>query len=420
MIRSVRGMHDVLPDESAALRRIESVLIETLDTHGYREIRLPVLERSELFSRSLGEVTDIVEKEMYTFEDRGGDLLSLRPEGTAGCARAGLEHGLLRPDCRQRLWYSGVFFRRERPQKGRYRQFHQIGAEAFGFAGPDVDAELIAMTKLMWERLGITGKVTLKINSLGDADSRRCYRKELIDYLVRHEDRLDENVRRRIQHNPLRVLDSKDENTRAVVANAPRLSDHLDRESAHHYAELKELLTVGGVEFEEDDYLVRGLDYYTRTVFEWVIAGSTAQSAVCAGGRYDGLVEALGGGAVPAAGFALGLERLSHLVAPADSAAQAPDAYIIAVGDPAQRVAHQLSAELHRSLPHCRIVVNCGAGSFKAQLKRADRSGAKVALIIGDDEVEAELVGCKPLRGEGRQIQLSVKQLGEHLRRHGL
>ena len=416
MIQSVKGMHDVLPDESEALQRIESTLTRTLGVFGYREIRLPLLERTELFSRSLGKVTDIVEKEMYGFEDRGGELLSLRPEGTAGCVRAGIEHGLLRPDCRQRLWYSGAFFRRERPQKGRYRQFHQVGAEAFGFTGPDLDAELIAMTALMWERLGLVGGLTLKLNTLGDLDSRKRYRDKLIAYLVQHEAHLDDNARSRIHTNPLRVLDSKNEETRTVVADAPRLSEYLDEESQRHYESLKKLLAAAGVEFEEDERLVRGLDYYTRTVFEWVMPGDGAQTAVCAGGRYDGLVKLLGGPAVAAAGFALGLERLATLVAPACAAVA--DVYVVASGTRAELAAHKLVAKLHRALLQRRIVINCGGGSFKAQMKRADKSGATVALIIGDDEVEKNIVLLKFLRREKEQIQLPIDQMHESLEQY--
>ncbi len=413
MIQSVKGMHDVLPDESDVLRRVETIVIEALAAFGYREIRLPLLEQTELFARSLGKVTDIVEKEMYTFEDRGGDRLSLRPEGTAGCVRAGIERGLLRADCRHRLWYSGPFFRRERPQKGRYRQFHQVGAEAFGFASPDLDAELLTMTALMWERLGLAGRFTLKLNTLGDAASRQRYRDELVAYLVRHQDRLDDNARERIHSNPLRVLDSKDERTRATIGDAPRLADYLDEKSVRHFNSLKTMLDAAGVEFEEDERLVRGLDYYTRTVFEWVTPDAGAQSAVCAGGRYDGLVEMLGGSALSAAGFAVGLERLAAEVAPAASADV--DAYAVAVGERAAVTVHKLVADLHRALPHRRIIANCGGGSFKAQLKRADKLGAKVALLIGDDEVEKGVVTIKALRSEQEQVSVPMAQVCERL-----
>ncbi len=416
MIRSVKGMHDALPDESESLRRVETCAMETLAAFGYREIRLPLLERTELFARSLGDVTDIVEKEMYTFEDRSGERLSLRPEGTAGCVRAGFEHDLLRPGCRRRLWYAGAFFRRERPQKGRYRQFRQVGAEVFGFAGPDVDAELLTMTALMWERLGLGNRLTLKLNTLGDAASRKCYRKDLSAYLTRHEARLDDDARKRIRSNPLRVLDSKDERTREVIAGAPRLPDYLDRDSVHHFESLKALLDAAGVAFEEDERLVRGLDYYTRTVFEWVTPGEGAQSAVCAGGRYDGLSEALGGPAMAAAGFALGVERVAALAAPA--VAMEADAYVVAVGEQAELAAHKLAADLHRALPHRRIVANCGGGSFKAQMKRADKSGAKVALLIGAEEVEKAAVTVKPLRSGQEQAQLPAEQVRERLERY--
>ncbi len=417
-------MHDVLPAESAALRRIETTLAETLGAFGYREIRLPTLERTDLFSRSLGEVTDIVEKEMYTFEDRGGERLSLRPEGTAGCVRAGLQHGLLCPDCRRRWWYSGAFFRRERPQKGRYRQFHQVGAEAFGFAGPDIDAELLTMTALMWERLGLAGRFVLKLNTLGDVASRKRYRDDLIAYLTQHEDRLDKDARERIHSNPLRILDSKDEEVRAVVSGAPRLPAYLDQESRRHFESLKAMLDAAGVEFEEDERLVRGLDYYTRTVFEWVTPDAGAQATVCAGGRYDGLVEMLGGPAVAAAGFALGLERLAALLAPAEAAdteadaGAVIDAYIVAVGEQAELAVHPLAAGLRRALPRRCIVVNCGGGSFKAQMKRADKLGAKVALLIGDDEIRKGVVTVKPLRDEQEQIELPTAQVCERLEQY--
>ena len=414
-------MHDALPDSSESLRRIESGVVETLATFGYREIRLPVLEPTELFERSLGESTDVVEKEMYTFEDRGGERLSLRPEGTAGCVRAGLEHGMLRPGCRRRLWYSGAFFRRERPQKGRYRQFHQVGAEAFGFAGPDVDAELLTMTALMWERLGLDSHLVLKLNTLGDAASRARYRKDLVAYLERHEKRLDSNARRRVRSNPLRILDSKDQRTREVISEAPRLPDYLDPDSVRHFDLLKTLLDAAGVSFEEDERLVRGLDYYTRTVFEWVAPGEGAQTAVCAGGRYDGLVEALGGPAVAAAGFAMGVERAAALVGAAEPGVAEPgavDAYVVAVGARAEVAAHGLASGLRRALPHRRIIVNCGGGSFKSQMKRADKSGAEIALLIGDDEVEKTAVTIKPLRDEKEQAQLPIDLVHERLEQY--
>ena len=416
MIQSVKGMHDLLPDESEHMRRVGTVVTEALSAFGYREICLPLLESAELFSRSLGEATDIVEKEMYVFEDQGGDRLALRPEGTAGCVRAGLEHGLLRTDARHRLWYSGAFFRRERPQKGRYRQFRQVGAEAFGFAGPDLDAELITAAALAWERLGIAGGLTLRLNTLGDAASRSRYREALVAYLAKNESRLDDNARKRIHTNPLRVLDSKDERTIETLSDAPRLPEYLDEESAQHFAALKSLLAASGVAFEEDERLVRGLDYYTRTVFEWVAPGAGAQNAVCAGGRYDSLVEMLGGPAVPAAGFAVGLERVAALVAPAEASVSGrADAYVVAVGEAAKRAAHRLAADLRRAFPGRCIVVHCGGGGFRAQMKCADKSGAAVALLLGDDELERGVVTLKPLRDGGEQLQLPAEQVGERL-----
>ena len=416
MIQSVKGMHDMLPDESNLLRQTEETLIKTLDSFGYREIRLPLLEKTELFTHSLGKVTDIVEKEMYSFEDRGGDCLSLRPEGTASCVRAGLQHGLLRQGCRHRLWYSGEFFRRERPQKGRYRQFRQIGAEAFGFDGPDLDAELLMMTALMWDRLGLGGQLKLKLNTLGNVASRQRYRDDLISYWVKNESQLDDNARQRIHTNPLRVFDSKDARTREVILNAPRLSAYLDNESARHFKLLKEILGLAGIDYEEDEYLVRGLDYYTHAVFEWVIINGGAQATVCAGGRYDNLVESLGGSTVAAVGFAVGVERLADLIEP--DIAQSIHVYIVAVGEQAILKSHQLAADLHQSLPHRRIVVNCGGGSFKVQMKRADKLGAKVALLIGEDEIKKGTVTIKLLRRDQAQMQMSVEQVCDQLEQY--
>ena len=414
MIRSVKGMHDVLPDESDRLQRVEDIAVATLSNAGYRQIRLPLLEQADLFTRSLGEATDVVEKEMYIFEDRGGDRLSLRPEGTAGCVRAGLEHGLLRAGCHCRWWYSGAFFRRERPQKGRYRQFRQVGAEAFGFAGADIDAELLALTALIWERLGVGGRLTLKLNSLGNGEVRRRHRDDLVDYLSRHADRLDKPARDRIHANPLRLLDSKDERTREVVSGAPRLSAYFDEQSGCHFEEVQKRLGEIGIKFELDERLVRGLDYYTHTVFEWV-TDAGAQSAVCAGGRYDGLVKALGGADIAAAGFAIGVERLAALttsVASGDA-----HVYMVSVGEQAEFMAQKLSVELRRALPHLRIVVNCGGGSFKLQMKRADRSGAMLALLIGDDEAVSDQVTIKFLRSAREQRRLPASQVAMELGR---
>ena len=415
MIRSVKGMHDALPDESDRLGGVEDTAVAVVSNAGYRRIRLPLLERAELFARSLGAVTDVVEKEMYTFEDRGGDRLSLRPEGTAGCVRAGLEHGLLRAGCRCRWWYSGAFFRRERPQKGRYRQFHQVGAEAFGFAGADIDVELLALTALIWERLGVDGRLTLKLNSLGNEEVRRRHRVDLIDYLSRHADRLDKHARDRIHVNPLRLLDSKDERTREVVSGAPRLAAYFDEQSERHFEEVRKRLEEAGIGFELDEGLVRGLDYYTHTVFEWV-TDAGAQSAVCAGGRYDGLVEALGGASVAAAGFAIGVERLAALI---EEPAASEDAhiYMVAVGDRAERMTQKLSVELRRALPHLRIVVNCGGGSFKLQMKRANKSGAALALLIGDDEAASGQVTIKPLRDAQEQRRVPASRVTVELAR---
>jgi histidyl-tRNA synthetase len=378
-----------------------------LTAYGYREIRLPLLEKTELFARSIGEVTDIVEKEMYTFSDRNGDSLTLRPEGTAGCVRASIEHGLLHNQS-QRLWYSGPMFRHERPQKGRYRQFHQIGAEVYGMTGPDIDAELICMTARFWKQLGIQD-VVLQINSLGSSAARAVYREQLANYFKAHEDALDEDSRRRLYSNPLRILDTKNSAMQAIVAGAPLLGEFLDEESRLHFEHLQELLEAVGISYEVNPRLVRGLDYYCKTVFEWVTDRLGAQGTVCAGGRYDGLVEQLGGQAVPGVGFAMGMERLVAMLSESGYAGldPCPHAYLVMVGEAAERCGRVLAERVRDQLPGLRLQVNCGGGSFKAQLKRADRSRARLALILGENEIQARQITVKPLRQDGEQIRVS-------------
>ncbi|MGQ9659483.1 MAG: histidine--tRNA ligase [Thermochromatium sp.] len=403
-IQAIRGMHDILPDRIALWRHIEETAREVLAGYGYREIRTPLVEMTELFSRSIGEVTDIVEKEMYSFADRHGDSLSLRPEGTAGCVRAAIEHGLLMQP--QRLWYQGPMFRYERPQRGRYRQFHQIGVEVFGLAGPDIDLELILLTARLWRRLGING-IRLEINTLGDNDERQVYRKRLSDYLQAYADQLDADSQRRLTTNPLRILDSKHPATRRCLANAPRLMDVLGKETRTHFARLCAGLDAAGIAYQINPHLVRGLDYYNRTVFEWITADLGAQGTVCAGGRYDGLVAQLGGQPTPAIGCALGMERLVEILSQSGFIPEPPlDAYLVAVGERAEGAAPALAERLRDALPRLRLQTNCGGGSFKGQFKRADKSGARFALILGDGELERGVIGVKDLRGESAQHEL--------------
>jgi histidyl-tRNA synthetase len=405
-IQAVRGMNDILPAGSAAWQHLEQTLRSVVHAYGYHEIRMPLLEKTELFKRSIGEVTDIVEKEMYTFDDRNGDSLTLRPEGTASCVRACMEHGLLHNQT-QRLWYAGPMFRHERPQKGRYRQFHQVGVEAFGMAGPDIDAEMIFMTARIWERLGLTGAV-LQLNSLGTLQARAAYRDALVDYLRAHVDALDADSRRRLDSNPLRILDSKNPDMEAMLAAAPSLPEYLDDESREHFGELCALLDAAGIRYELNPRLVRGLDYYSKTVFEWVTDQLGAQGTICAGGRYDGLVEYLGGKPVPAVGFAVGLERLLGLLAAGgvELPENVPHVYLVLDGEQGARRGMVFAEELRSALPGLRLQVNCGGGSFKSQFKRADRSGAGFALVIGDDEVARQQVIVKPLRSDAGQEKM--------------
>jgi histidyl-tRNA synthetase len=410
-IQPVRGMNDLLPEIIGAWQYFESRTRELLTAYGYEEIRVPLLEHTELFQRAIGEHTDVVGKEMYTFIDRGGDSLTLRPEATAGIVRALISNGMLRGQ-RHKLWCLGPMFRHEAPQAGRYRQFWQVDVEAIGCPGPDVDAELIAMSARLWRRLGIEG-LTLQLNSLGTPESRRLYRARLVDYLKTHEAELDEDSRRRLGGNPLRVLDSKNPDMQELIRGAPLLTEHLDAESQAHFEELCAMLRAVGVSYEINPRLVRGLDYYTRTVFEWITASSGAQNAVCSGGRYDGLIAQLGGDATPAVGFAMGVERLVTLLVAAGRAPAAPhpDVYVVVGGPQAFSPALQLVERLRSERPAVRFELNVGGGNLKAQFRRADRSGAALALILGEDELARAVVGLKPLRDAAGQSECPMAQL---------
>jgi len=414
-IQAIRGMNDLLPETLALWQRIEQTAEAVLSTYGYREIRFPIIEKTELYKRSIGEVTDIVEKEMYTFEDRNGDSLTLRPEGTAGCVRAGIENGLLHNQV-QRLWYAGPMFRHERPQKGRYRQFHQIGVEAFGIGTPDIDAELIFLTARLWRLLNIHG-LELQINSLGTPAARVQYRQVLVDYLRGHYETLDEDSRRRLETNPLRVLDSKNPAMQALIASAPNLHEHLDEESRRHFEQLCAYLQAANIPYRVNPRLVRGLDYYTRTVFEWVTTHLGAQGTVCAGGRYDGLVEQLGGQPTPAAGFALGLERLAELAAlqQVAGADRSPQVYVAPLGG-GQIAQRGLTLAEQLRDAGLRVELHCGGGSLKSQLKRADRSGARYALLLGEAELAAAQVSVKNLRVDEPQQQVGLAEVPALLR----
>ena len=410
-IQPIRGMNDVLPAESVLWQHLEGTVRELLAAYGYEEIRVPVVEHTELFKRAIGEFTDVVEKEMYTFTDQGGESLTLRPEATAGVVRAMISNGLLR-GARHKLWCMGPMFRHEKPQKGRYRQFYQVDVEAVGFAGPDVDAELIALTARLWRKLGIT-RVKLQINSLGTVESRRLYREKLVEYFSTHHERLDEDSRRRLQGNPLRILDTKNPDLQPLVAAAPLLTDYLDADSRAHFAALQASLGAMGVEFTVNPRLVRGLDYYSRTVFEWITDALGAQDAVCSGGRYDGLITQLGGDATPAIGFAMGVERVVELLRqlPAQAQPAAADVYIVLNGEQAAVAGLRIVESLRDALPQRRFELNLGGGNFKAQFRRADRSRAALALIIGEDELARGMVGLKPLRLEAGQSECPIAEL---------
>jgi len=400
-------MNDILPADIGAWQQLESAARDTFAAYGYQEIRVPVLEHTPLFKRSIGELTDIVEKEMYTFEDRSGDSLTLRPEATAGIVRAAISNGLLHNQ-KQRVWCAGPMFRHERPQKGRYRQFHQLDVEAFGFAGPDIDAELIMLSARLWRRLGIA-RLKLNLNSLGTPASRAVYREKLLAYLESHRARLDEDSLRRLQGNPLRVLDSKNPEMQDVIAAAPLLSEYLDPESKAHFATLCRHLEAAGIEYTLNPRLVRGLDYYSRTVFEWATTELGAQDAVCSGGRYDGLVAQLGGEATPAIGWAMGEERIVALLQAQGiaAAAAAPHVYLVVAGERAEVHGLGLAERLRDAAQGLRVEVNAGGGSFKSQLKRADKSGAQYALILGEAESERGVAGLKSLRAEEPQVELA-------------
>lgn len=418
-IQAIRGMNDLLPTQAPRWQTIETTLRSILESYGYQEIRMPIVEKTELFCRSIGEVTDIVEKEMYTFADRNGDSLSLRPEGTACCVRAGIEHGLFYNQI-QRLWYMGPMFRHERPQKGRLRQFHQIGAEVYGLAGADIDAELILMLARFWKLLGLQD-ISLQINSLGSANARAMYREHLVAYFSAQPELLDEDSKRRLQTNPLRILDSKNPDLQRLIQDAPQLIDHLDAESQAHFAELRAILDAAGVSYTVNPRLVRGLDYYNRTVFEWVTQSLGAQGTVCAGGRYDSLVEQIGGQSTPAIGFALGLERLVALLEQQDTPVRdtAPHAYFILAGNEVLVRQGLLFAEqLRDALPQLRILTHCGGGSFKNQFKRADKSGARFALILGEEELANQQITLKFLRQTEAQQTFSLAGLIEYLAQH--
>jgi len=414
-LQAIRGMNDILPAQSPAWQYFEDTIRSVLDAYGFQQIRMPIVEKTELFKRSIGEVTDIVEKEMYTFDDRNGDSLTLRPEGTAGCVRACIQHGLTHNQV-QRLWYSGPMFRHERPQKGRYRQFHQIGIEVFGLDGPDVDAELLMLTARLWKRLGLQ-QVSLQLNSLGTSADRAKFREALVSYLQQHREQLDEDSKRRLESNPLRILDSKSPQTQSLLEEAPRLSEYIDAESQAHFERLCSLLDAAGIPYAVNPRLVRGLDYYGRTVFEWVTDQLGAQGTVCAGGRYDVLVEQLGGRATPAVGFALGIERLIALLESQHVSLpdKAPHVYIVAVGEQAQRHGLLLSEQLRDSVPTLRIMTHCGGGSFKSQFKKADRSGAHFALVLGDEELEQGRAGLKALREQTDQETVEFTALPDRL-----
>jgi histidyl-tRNA synthetase len=408
-LQAVRGMNDILPDEAGLWLWFEEVVRDWLASYGYRNIRMPLVEPTSLFKRAIGEVTDIVEKEMYSFEDSlNGDQLTLRPEGTASCVRAVLQHNLLY-NAPQRLYYSGPMFRHERPQKGRYRQFHQVGVEALGFAGPDIDAEQILMCARLWKKLGLTD-VTLQLNTLGDAESRQRHRAKLIAYFEQNMELLDTEATRRLHSNPLRILDSKNPAMQALIETAPKLMDELDEAALTHFAAVQAILTQHEVAFEINPRLVRGLDYYNRTVFEWVTTRLGAQGTICAGGRYDGLVEQIGGKPAPAMGFAMGIERLLVLLQEAGMALPKPavDVYVVHQGDLAGKLASTVSEQLRDA--NLRVVMHCGGGSFKSQMKKADASGAVVSVVIGDDEALANEVSVKPMQG-GEQVRVRVQDL---------
>ncbi|EOA6595577.1 TPA: histidine--tRNA ligase [Vibrio vulnificus] len=414
-IQAIRGMNDCLPTQSPLWQKLEGAVKNVISAYGYNEMRMPIVEMTHLFSRAIGEVTDVVEKEMYTFEDRNGDSLTLRPEGTAGCVRAGIENGLLYNQ-EQRVWYMGPMFRHERPQKGRYRQFHQCGVEVFGLNGPDVDAELIMMTARLWRELGIDKHVRLELNSIGSLEARANYRTALIAFLEQHIDVLDEDCKRRMHTNPLRVLDTKNPDVQAILGDAPRLSDYLDPESTQHFSGLCELLDAADIEYTVNERLVRGLDYYNRTVFEWITESLGSQGTVCGGGRYDGLVEQLGGKATPAVGFAMGLERLVLMLETLEltDVRRSVDVYVVTAGEGTMMAGMKLAEQVREAIPGVRVMNHFGGGNFKKQFKRADKVGAVVALVLGENEVADNTVVLKDLAG-GEQVTYSQQEIASKI-----
>ena len=405
-VQAVRGMNDLLPEDTSVWQQVEKILRDTVSSYGYSEVRMPIVEKTNLFCRAIGEVTDVVEKEMYTFEDRSGDSLSLRPEGTTGCVRACLEHNLVYNQ-EQRLWYMGPMFRHERPQKGRYRQFHQLGVEVFGLKGPDIDAEIIMLTYNLWCKLGIEKDLTLELNTLGTKEERLAFRESLVKFLEAHFDDLDEDSKRRTHTNPLRVLDTKDPKVIEILKDAPSLYDYLGEETRAHFDKLKKMLEASGINYKINPRLVRGLDYYNLTVFEWTTNALGAQGTVCGGGRYDGLVEELGGSNTPAIGFGMGLERLMLLLVTLGKISPKPsvDVYVLGMGQDIELHQALVANKLRSSLSNVKIMNHCGGGNFKKQFKRADKLGAKVAVILGDNEIANNTLAVKDLRNQDNPQQ---------------
>ncbi|EGR1697250.1 histidine--tRNA ligase [Vibrio parahaemolyticus] len=414
-IQAIRGMNDCLPTQSPLWQKLENTVKNVISAYGYNEVRMPIVEETNLFSRAVGEETDVVSKEMYTFDDRNGDSLTLRPEGTAGCVRSCIQNSLINRD-EQRLWYMGPMFRHERPQKGRYRQFHQCGVEVFGLHGPDVDAELIMMTARLWRELGIDKHVRLELNSIGSQEDRADYRTALVAFLEQHIDVLDEDCKRRMHTNPLRVLDTKNPDIQAILGDAPRLSEYLGEESKAHFAGLCELLDAAGIEYTVNERLVRGLDYYNRTVFEWITESLGAQGTVCGGGRYDGLVEQLGGKPTPAVGFAMGLERLVLMLETLEltDVRRSVDVYVVTAGEGTMMAGMKLAEQLREAISGVRVMNHFGGGNFKKQFKRADKVGAVVALVLGENEVVDNTVVLKDLVG-GEQETYSQAEVAEKI-----
>ena len=414
-IQAIRGMNDLLPKDSNLWLAMEGVINKLLISYGYKNIRTPIVEKTETFTRAIGAVTDIVEKEMYTWQDLGGDSLTLRPEGTAGCVRMMIEHNLPREGI-QKVFYQGPMFRHERPQKGRYRQFHQVGVEIFGATEAKIDAELIAMTAQLWQRLGLEN-VTLEVNSLGSNETRKQYRKLLYNYFSQHKNELDEDSLRRLEANPLRILDSKNTDMAPMIANAPKMIDHLDEDSAKHFAEFTNYLDCLDIDYVVNPRLVRGLDYYNRTVFEWISNDLGAQGTICAGGRYDGLVEQMGGKPTPGVGFAMGLERLMLLISEQSESLtqQMPSLYFVALGEQAQQASMRICNNIHQELPELIVINDISMGSLKSQMKKADKSNSDFALILGEEEINNNQISIKPLKGQGDQQLISLEGIIDHL-----